>query len=90
MHLKTNALFAATAVIAAVNEPCIGSGGRAGTLPALPALPPQSRVLNLTRCLPLFHQLQLSRRRDHLRGLPRRCGRHQVLHQGVMRQHQRG
>ena len=33
MQLKAFALFTATAVMAAVNEPCIGSGGRAGGPP---------------------------------------------------------
>jgi hypothetical protein len=45
MHLKTFAFFAATAVIAAVNEPCIGSEGRAGALPALPPSRPPPVVL---------------------------------------------
>ena len=45
---------------------------------------------SLTRRLHRREQVRLLRRRDHRGRVPSRCRRHQVLHQGVLCQHQRG
>ena len=47
-------------------------------------------LLPLTRRLHRREQVRLLRRRDHCRRVSSRCRRHQVLHQGVLCQHQRG
>ena len=84
-------LAAASSVFGALNEPCIGSGVRAGmSLPPTTSLHPflfnNKGILTPTplvfRRLRHNRNLLLQRRRLHHGRLPRRRGRRPLLHQG--------
>lgn len=91
MHFKAFAFLTATAVMAATNEPCIGSGGRAGKPSHLVhSLQATHSLTLLPRRLPHNLGLHLRRGHHHHRRLPRRRRRHQVLHQAHLQQRRLG